>query len=73
MLRMPFKQGDRILFQGDSVTDCDRDRNDSYSLAVGTLPSLPSIFGAIFPCLKLTILNRGVSGDRVYDGYPVGG
>ena len=67
MLRMPFKQGDRILFQGDSVTDCDRDRNDSYSLGSGYPALIAAYLWSHFPCLKLTILNRGVSGDRVYD------
>ncbi|NLY30717.1 MAG: SGNH/GDSL hydrolase family protein [Firmicutes bacterium] len=64
---MPFKQGDRILFQGDSVTDCDRDRNDSYSLGSGYPALIAAYLWSHFPCLKLTILNRGVSGDRVYD------
>ncbi len=67
MLRMPFKQGDRILFQGDSVTDCDRDRSDSYSLGSGYPALIAAYLWSRFPDLKLKILNRGVSGDRVYD------
>lgn len=52
----------RILFQGDSITDCGRDRNDSASLGDGyahfTAQTLPSDW---------TFLNRGISGNRVYD------
>ena len=48
MLRMPFKQGDRILFQGDSVTDV---TGTAMRLFLGSgYPALiPRFFGAIFP------------------------
>lgn len=52
----------RILFQGDSITDCGRDRGNPGSLGDGyagfVAKSLPSDW---------TFSNRGVSGDRVYD------
>lgn len=67
MLRMPFQEGDIILFQGDSITDCGRDRNDQYSLGTGYPALIAAYLWSRYPQLKLTILNRGVSGDRVYD------
>ncbi|NLJ25521.1 MAG: SGNH/GDSL hydrolase family protein [Firmicutes bacterium] len=67
MQNLPFRQGDRILFQGDSVTDCGRDRADNYSLGTGYPSLIAAYLWAHYPELKLTILNRGVSGDRVYD------
>ena len=67
MLNMPFLEGDTILFQGDSVTDCDRDRSDHYSLGSGYPALIAAYLGSHFPHLQLSILNRGVSGDRVYD------
>ena len=67
MLRMPFHEGDTILFQGDSVTDCGRDRNDGYSLGSAYPALIAAYLWTHFPRLKLTILNRGISGDRVYD------
>lgn len=52
----------RILFQGDSITDCGRDRGNPGSLGDGyaglVAKALPSDW---------TFFNRGVSGDRVYD------
>lgn len=67
MQNLPFRQGDRILFQGDSVTDCGRDRVDSYSLGTGYPNLVAAYLWAHYSELELTILNRGVSGDRVYD------
>ena len=67
MLKMPFQAGDTILFQGDSVTDCGRNRNDSYSLGGGYPTLIAAYLWSHLPHLELTILNRGISGDRVYD------
>lgn len=52
----------RILFQGDSITDCGRDRSDSASLGDG----YASLVAKALPADR-TCLNRGVSGDRVFD------
>jgi acyl-CoA thioesterase-1 len=67
MQHIPFQKGNRIIFQGDSVTDCDRDRGDYHSLGSGYPSLIASYLWAHYPHLQLTILNRGVSGDRVYD------
>ena len=57
-----------ILFQGDSITDCSRDReNDSY---YGQ--GYPLLVAAHLGCNepgKYICLNRGISGNRVVDLY----
>jgi len=50
-----------ILFQGDSVTDCLRDRKDFHGLGGG----YPLYVSRAMPGVK--VLNRGVSGDRAKD------
>jgi len=34
MAQFPFKDGDKILFQGDSITDCGR-REDPFGIGTG--------------------------------------
>ena len=50
-----------ILFQGDSVTDCDRDRDDPDSLGEG----YPLYASKLLPGVRM--LNRGISGHRAKD------
>ena len=50
-----------ILFQGDSVTDCSRDRLDPHGLGGG----YPLYVSQALPSTK--VLNRGVSGHRAKD------
>lgn len=57
----------RILFQGDSITDCGRDRNDPQSLGNGYASMVAATALAQEPDLDVEFLNRGVSGNRVYD------
>ena len=54
-----------ILFQGDSVTDCDRNRAVSHSLGNGYPHDIASALSYRDPDKGYTFLNRGVSGDRV--------
>lgn len=58
-----FKKGARVLFTGDSVTDCDRDRGDEASLGNGYPQKVAGIYAALFPDQGVTFLNRAVSGD----------
>ncbi len=57
-----------ILFQGDSITDCKRDRNDSFAMGKGYAAFVKGSLGADCPD-EYTFFNRGVSGDRVVDLY----
>ena len=64
-----FKSGARILFQGDSITDGNRGRNEdpNHILGHGYVFIIAAKYGAAFPELNLTFLNRGVSGNKVTD------
>lgn len=62
-----FVAGTRILFQGDSITDGNRGRNNdlNHILGHGYQFIIACKFGAELPERKLTFINRGISGDRV--------
>ena len=64
-----FREGERILFQGDSITDGNRGRSadPNHILGHGYAFIIAAKFGATFPELKLDFLNRGVSGNKVTD------
>ncbi|MFD5464594.1 GDSL-type esterase/lipase family protein [Kitasatospora sp. NPDC127059] len=54
-----------VLFQGDSITDAGRDRGDPASLGHGYAALAAAVLNAAHP--GATVLNQGVSGDRVLD------
>jgi acyl-CoA thioesterase I len=56
-----------VLFQGDSITDDGRNRNDSVSLGGGYALMTAAWFSALHPQKHVSFLNRGVSGDRAAD------
>ncbi|GJQ57790.1 MAG: GDSL family lipase [Candidatus Scalindua sp. AMX11] len=62
-----FKENDLILFQGDSITDCERNRADSNSLGNGYVALTSVWLSALYPQYNLKFLNRGISGDRTRD------
>ncbi|NLN19849.1 MAG: SGNH/GDSL hydrolase family protein [Firmicutes bacterium] len=64
MERLPFQNGERILFQGDSITDVGRRRNVMYDLGNGYVSMIRGLISALRPDLSVEILNRGNSGDR---------
>lgn len=66
-MRPIFQQGDLVLFQGDSITDCGRDRQDVGSMGHGYAYIASSLFSARYPELGINFLNRGISGDRACD------
>ena len=55
----------RILFQGDSITDSGRNYNNSESLGTGYVMMANTWFSAKYPEIRVTFLNRGISGNRV--------
>lgn len=57
-----------ILFQGDSITDAHRDRNDPKSMGYGYPSLVAAALGVDHPA-DYEYINRGVSGDRVVDVY----
>ena len=60
-----FEKNDTLVFQGDSITDCGRNREDNASYGYGYANLLTSMFLYESPELRLNIVNRGVGGDCV--------
>lgn len=56
-----------ILFQGDSITDSGRIREQPDSLGTGYVLMVAGWFKALFPEINAAFLNRGISGNRVVD------
>ncbi len=68
----PPPAGSVLLFQGDSITDCGRDRgvtepNDARGLGTGYPLLLAARLLSEHPAAGLRVLNRGVSGNTVPD------
>ncbi len=72
---MTYQPNQLVLFQGDSITDCNRDRspgvkyNDGPALGLGYPALVAARTLARHPRLGLRFLNRGLSGHRVVDLY----
>jgi lysophospholipase L1-like esterase len=64
---MLFQPGQTILFQGDSITDAYRSREDAARLGEGYAMMAASRMQALHPGLGLKFLNKGVSGNRAVD------
>ncbi len=62
-----FDKGDVVLFQGDSITDAGRNREEPYHLGYGYAMMAASWFQALYPERGVSFLNRGIGGDRVKD------
>ena len=59
---MKLKSGMKILFDGDSITDAGRDREDRYSLS-----GYNRYISGSLAALGIECFNRGVSGNRSCD------
>ncbi len=59
--------GARVLFQGDSITDCGRSREDLNNLGQGYASMVAGQLSLRHPDHGLTFINRGISGNRIYD------
>lgn len=57
-----------FLFQGDSITDVDRDRNNDAKLGLGYPLLFAAKYGKKYP-EQYNFINRGVSGNRIVDVY----
>ena len=57
----------RIVFLGDSITDCERDRADINSLGNGYVKILADKLRPIYPDTDIELLNKGVAGDEIKD------
>jgi lysophospholipase L1-like esterase len=66
-----FAKDDVVLFQGDSITDAGRNKrqelpNNAWSFGVGYANHIGSWLLEEMPAMNLTIHNRGISGNKVY-------
>lgn len=57
----------RIVFIGDSITDCGRDREDVNSLGSGFVKVLSDKLRPLYPDTDLELINKGVSGNELCD------
>jgi len=57
-----------ILFQGDSITDCGRDKNDPASLGEGYAMLVAKLLEEKYPG-QFNFVNRGVSGNKIPQVY----
>jgi len=62
---MRIEENERILFQGDSVTDVGRIRNEEDNLGSGYPMMVASWFAAKYPEMNVHFLNRGNSGESI--------
>lgn len=62
-----FEEGMKVLFTGDSITDCGRDRSNVRNLGYGYAQMIASRLGADFAELNLEFFNTGISGNRICD------
>ena len=58
----------RILFQGDSITDCGRARDSFYDLGNGYANLVKASLGMDHPA-EYEFINRGIGGNRIVDLY----
>lgn len=65
--KLPFRNGERILFQGDSITDMSRNREDDGLLGNNYVAIIKGLLTALRPDLQVDIINRGVSGNRTVE------
>lgn len=57
----------KIVFIGDSITDCERDRADENSLGNGFVKILSDKLRPIYPDMDIALINKGISGNEVCD------
>ena len=68
---MRLKEGQKLLFIGDSVTDCDRAKPEgegsSQALGNGYVSIVDGFLQSTYPELGIRVVNKGISGNTVRD------
>lgn len=65
---MKLKDSTRLIFIGDSITDCGRGRPiGDGSLGTGYVSMIDALMTAVYPQFKIRIFNQGISGNTVRD------
>lgn len=61
------EQDAKVIFIGDSITDCNRNYENPADLGNGYVSMISAQFGLRYPNKQVRFLNRGISGNRVKD------
>lgn len=68
---MLLQQGQKLLFIGDSITDCDRAKPAGEglfgALGKGYVSLVDALLQAVYPDLRIRVINTGNSGNNVVD------
>lgn len=64
MTNLLFESGDKVLFIGDSITDCGR-RGDHAPYGHGYVRKITELITAKYPERDITYVNKGIGGDIV--------
>lgn len=64
MSNLLFQSGDKVLFIGDSITDCGR-RGDHAPLGHGYVHKITELITAKYPERDIAYVNKGIGGDIV--------
>ena len=64
MSNLLFQSGDKVLFIGDSITDCGR-RGDHAPYGHGYVRKITELITAKYPGRDITYVNKGIGGDVV--------
>ncbi|MCM2531268.1 SGNH/GDSL hydrolase family protein [Neobacillus pocheonensis] len=68
---MKLEQSQKLLFIGDSVTDCDRVKPEGEglfgALGKGYVANIDALLQAVYPELGIRVVNKGISGNTVRD------
>ena len=64
MSNLLFQSGEKVLFIGDSITDCGR-RGDHAPLGSGYVKKVTELITAKYPERRIEYVNKGIGGDIV--------
>jgi lysophospholipase L1-like esterase len=68
---MKLQNGQKLLFIGDSITDCDRGKPAGEglfgALGKGYVSYVDALLQAVYPELGIRVVNKGISGNTVRD------
>lgn len=67
LMSLLLKPDDSLLFYGDSITDCGRDRASLASLGGGYVNFINAQLGNRLPSSARKVINSGNGGNRIYD------
>ncbi len=62
-----FEGNSVILFQGDSITDCGRNRENQDNLGDGYVKLITEMLSDRYSQYDIRCINRGISGDKIRD------